>query len=54
MWLRDNNIHVDLLLTSAHKRAILSGKYAMAEYGKEVPAELLLSIHEIHGVYQGG
>ena len=51
--MKHNNISVDRMLVSAHKRALLSAKYVRAEYQRdEIPIELMLEIHEVGGVYQ--
>ena len=46
-------ITFDVLLTSAHKRALLSAKHILESY-PEVPVQLMLKVHEHGGVYMQG
>ena len=48
--LKDSGIIFDTILTSAHKRAILSAKHILESF-PEVPVHLMPQIHEVGGVY---
>lgn len=39
------------MLTSAHKRAVLSAKHVRDQIQEKPPIELMIDIHEIGGVY---
>ena len=51
VWLKANNIKIDQIYTSAHKRAILSAKHVRQAYQQEVSIKLMLQIHERGGIY---
>jgi len=53
-WLVANGIKIDLVLTSAHKRAILSAKHMLTKYTTKVPVHIMHQIHEVGGVYIKG
>ena len=46
-------IKVDLMLTSAQKRAILSLKHLRDTYDRAVPCQIFTEIHEEFGCYLG-
>ena len=48
--LKNSGINIDFMLTSAHKRAILSAKCILETF-PEVPVHLMLAIHEVGGIY---
>ena len=54
-WLRENNIKIDEILTSAHKRAIISAKHVRIGYqdNNQIPFTLMIELHERGGVFLG-
>ena len=44
---------LDVILTSAHKRAILSAKHVIESY-PDIPVHLMVNIHEVEGVHMKG
>ena len=54
--LTEMGLRFDLMLTSAHKRAVLSLKNVRETYAftSETPCEVMTQIHEEHGVNMAG
>ena len=53
-WLVANGIKIDLVYTSAHRRAIISAKHMLGKYTNKVPVHIMHQIHEVGGVYMKG
>ena len=51
-WLKTHGVKLDMICTSAHKRAVLSAIKVLQGLEQEVPLHLMLSIHECGGVFK--